>query len=463
MPVILADMLDAAPSAETQNLLLEIRGPSSRRLPVRPPHLTPEPLLARQCADAPPMNDSSGRPTHRRGGARIGVLAPRCVGLPDDAALLGPSLANEITTALSRFRWLSVVSTGTLERYARDNRDVSAIRRAGDVDYLLDGAIQRSRNNLRVTLRLLDLRQDNQVVWARRFDRPADDPLSVLDEISGEVAAQIEPIILLTEARRGAERQTSPETAYDHVLRAAPLIARLDREGFMRAGEHLATAIVLEPEHAPAHAWYAAWHGILISQGWGGDRRECEARALELAERAIVLDPFSAGAFAVAGHIRAIAHRDPREAAALHAHAMDLNPNLATAWALSAITQVYLGCLEDAERRYRRYKELSPLDPYSFIFDGLYAAIHVLKRDYPVAVTIGRAVTQLNPAYTAGYKPYLAALGHLGATQEAGPVLRRLLALEPKVTAERCLAVFPLQQVPDREHFAAGLRLAGMV
>jgi len=460
--VVLADLLDAAPSAETQNLLQELRGPSSKRLPVRPPHQVAEPPPGEERDSGTASNDNAGSKRQPGGGARIGVLPPRCVGLPDDAAYLGPSLANEITTALSRFRWMSVVSPGSLERSARDNRDVAAIRRANEIDFLVDGAIQRSRNNLRVTLRLLDLRRDNQVVWARRFDRPADDPLAAQEEISGEVAAQIEPVILLTEAKRSAERQNPPETAYELILRAAPFFARLERDGFMRAGQHLDRAIALEPENAPAHAWYAAWHGVLIMQGWEGDRDNIGARAVELAERAIVLDPYSAGAFVVAGHVRAITLYDPHEAAALHKRALDLNPNLAAAWALSAITEIFLGNIDEAARNYQRYKALSPLDPYSFLFDGLFASIHVLKHDYQSAVTIGRSVTQLNPSYATGYKPYLAALGHLGETREAELVLRRLLKIEPKVTIERCLMVFPLQRAADRNHFGAGLRLAGM-
>jgi TolB-like protein len=386
----------------------------------------------------------------------------RCVGLPDDISYLGPSLANEIITALSRFRWLSVISLNSFARLAPGSGDGSAIRHAGGIDFLLDGAIQRSRNKLRITLRLLDLRADNQVVWARRFDRPADDLLSVQEEIAAEVAAQIDPVMLLIQAKRSAAHPEANGSAYQLVLGSALLIMRLERDGFMRAGEHLARAIALEPDHGAAHTWYAAWHVLLVSQGWAANPAEAEARAAGLAERAIVLDPYSAAVFAVAGHVRAVIIRNPREAAALHERALELNPNLAAAWVLSAIAHVLLGDVKEAERRYGRYKVLSPLDPYSFMFDGLFGVVHVLKRDYHAAVAMGRTVTQLNPSYSAGYKLYLAALGHLGHRQEAGIVLRRLLAIEPNVSIERCICTFPLERQADRDHFAEGLRLAGV-
>jgi TolB-like protein len=396
----------------------------------------------------------------RRSGARVGVLPPRCVGLPEDVAHLGVSLANEITTVLPRFRWMSVVSSSSLAKFARDNRDGGAIRRALGIDFLLDGAIQRSRNRLRVTLRLLDLREDNQVVWAQKFERPADDLLLVQEEIAGEVAAQIDPVMLLIEAKRGTAPQKASQSAYELILATVPLITRLEQEGFMRAGDYLAKAIAIEPDHAGAHAWYASWYVLLISQGWAFDPAKAASRAGELADRAVLLDPYSAGGFAVAGHVRAVILRSPYESAALLDRALELNPNLAPAWALSAITQVLLGEADEAERRYRRYKALSALDPHSFVFDGLFASVHLLKRDYLAAAAIGRTVTQLNPAYSAGYKPYLAALGYLGWSQEAAVVLRRLLAIEPNITAERCLLTFPLARQEDRDHFAEGLRLA---
>jgi hypothetical protein len=58
--------------------------------------------------------------------------------------------------------------------------------------------------------------------------------------------------------------------------------------------------------------------------------------------------------------------------------------------------------------------------------------------------------------------PYLAALGHLGEGREAASILRRLRTIDAFVTAERCLTPFPLQRPADRDHFLAGLRLAGV-
>ncbi|MDR3537312.1 MAG: BTAD domain-containing putative transcriptional regulator [Acetobacteraceae bacterium] len=452
---VLADLLDAAPSQETQKLLSEIRGPSGSRMPLRPP------------APLPTADETDGEPPRRenrstRGGAHVGVLPMQLVGTTDEEAHLAPGLAEEITTALARFRWMFVVSSNSLGRFANESRDEAAIRRTFGIDFLLDGTIQRVRSRLRITVRLLDLRAGNQVVWARRFDRQTNDLLTLQDEIAAEVVAQIDPEILLIEARRSAARPPIDATAYDLMLRAIPLIGRLERGPFMKAGEYLKRSIELEPDYAAAYAWYAYWQMFLVGQDWADDPRAVMKEAGELAERAIVLDPFDARALTIAGHVRAFLHRRLREAITLHDRALSLNPNLAMAWALSAIAFAYMGDAEEAERRNNRYKRLSPLDPHAFFFDAFFILIHLLKRDYESAVAVGRSVIEMNPSFSATYKPYLAALGHLGRVQEAAVVRRRLLTIEPDFTVERFIATTALERQGDRDHYAEGLRRAGV-
>ncbi len=469
---VLADLLDAAPSQETQKLLAEIRGPYGSRVPVRAAPLPPVPLQGEPPQSAaPPVSEPAEpvavlEPRHElrtaRGGAHVGVLPMQFPGASEEDAHLAPGLAEEITTALSRFRWMFVVASSSLARFAADTRDEGAIRRTFGIDFLVTGSIQRVRSRLRITVRLLDLRAGNQVVWARRFDRQSNDLLTLQDEIAAEVVAQIDPEILLIEARRSSTRPPVDATAYDHVLRAIPLMWRMERAPFMQAGEYLARAIELEPDYAAAYAWYAYWHVFFVGEGWAESPRATIEQAGLLAERAIVLDPFDARGLAVAGHVRAFLHHRLREAISLHERALSLNPNLAMAWALSACAYAYLGEPEEAERRNNHYKKLSPLDPHAFFYDTFFIYIHLLKRDFESAVAIGRTVSEMNPSFSASHRLYLAALGHTGRAQEAAIIRQRLLALEPDFTVERFLASTPLQREVDRELFAEGLRLAGV-
>ena len=71
------------------------------------------------------------------------------------------------------------------------------------------------------------------------------------------------------------------------------------------------------------------------------------------------------------------------EAAALYDRALEINPNLAMTWALSAVNCFNMGDIEEAQRRYDTYKTLSPHHRLAFFLDALFGADpDVVRRDY---------------------------------------------------------------------------------
>lgn len=394
--------------------------------------------------------------------ARLGVAPLRALGDGAEDAHLPLGLAEEIATALARFRWIPLVSCSSLARYAAAGHDDQAIGARFELDFLLGGTVQRAQGRVRVMLRLSDLRAGGEVVWAQRFDRDSSDILAMQDEIAAEVVARIDPELLLMEARRAQARPVRDAAAYELLLRAIPAIYRLDRAAFMEAAGLLEAAIAREPDYAAAHAWYALWHVFLLGQGWAADPPSALARAGELAERAVLLDPADARGLTIAGHVRAFLHHRLDAAIAAHDRALALNPNLPMAWVFSAVAHAYRGEPEEALRRIDRYKRLSPMDPHAFFLDGAAMLPHLLMGDDAKVQELGRHVVELHPGISAHYKPYLSALGHLGRHEEAARVRARLLALEPNFTVRAFLAASPFAREVDRERFAAGLRLAGL-
>ena len=479
---VLAELLDSAPSEETQRLFNEVQSSGANVQPdVRPPPLErPE---RRQPPEARPSalksealdrsqsrmaqnisepRQESQRGSLQRGGARVGVMPLRLIGINESDSYLSVGLAEQISDALSRFRWLFVVASGSLARFSAETRHEAAIRRSFGIDFLLDGSVQREGDRLRVAMRLLDLRAGSQVVWNGRFDAEGTDLFSLMDDIATAVVGQIDPEILLIEMKRVAARPPQDLSANEMMLRAIGMIGRMEKDRFLEAGELLRQSVEKEPDFAAAHAWYAYWHIWLVGQGWGEPGKDHIADAERLAERAIALDNTDARALTIAGHVRAFLHHRLPEAIALHNRALQENPNLAMAWNLSGVAYAYMGELEEADRRAKRYKKLSPMDPYAFFYDTLRIIVALLRRDHELAAEVGREVSQMNPSFSASCRPYLAALGHLGLVDEAAEVRKRLLTIEPNFTVGSFIATSPYVRVEDRNHFAEGLRLAGL-
>lgn len=458
---VLADQLDAAPSMETQKLLAEIRGPGGVH---RPHHLSPVPRPAAFHEERAAGEDvgSGDAAAERRRQIRLGVLPFKSAGGEPGHAYLASAMADEITNALSSVRSVAVVASNALARFADENCDEDAIRQAFDLDYLLDGSIQHSRSRLRVSARLLDLGAHNQIAWARRFDCPAEDLLVSQDEIAAGIVAQIDPAILHIEGKRVALRNPATASAPELVLQAVPQMTRMEMKPFLHSGELLRRAIELEPDYAPAHAWLALWGTLLVEQGWARLLQDTIAESSRSAERAVQLDPLDPRALTIAGHVSAALQHRLHEAASLHEQALRLNQNLAMAWAFSAATHAFLGDLTEAEQRAARYEKLAGNHPFTAVFDTDIAVIHLLKRDYDAALAVGRTVTHTNPLRSAGFKPYLAALGHLGRRQEAAVALRRLLALDSQFSLQQFLEMAPFAREADRDVYVEGLRRAGV-
>jgi tetratricopeptide (TPR) repeat protein len=129
---------------------------------------------------------------------------------------------------------------------------------------------------------------------------------------------------------------------------------------------------------------------------------------------------------------------------------------------MSAATYCYLGQPDVALKNLARYKHLASLDPTAHFWDSVFTTAYNLKGDFEQAYRHGRRFVRENPDFSNGYKPLIAALGHLGRREEAAPYVQKLLQLEPHFTIARFIGSYPLARQEDRENYARGLELAGV-
>jgi DNA-binding SARP family transcriptional activator len=454
----LAQHAERMPSTETRALLAAIRAG-------RAAEPTVEPIQAPSKAEFTTAIAQARRGARFRG-VRLGVMPFRAMAseLADGLAF---GLAEEITTALARFRWISLIASPSLAVVQAEPPAVrDRLLRGLDIDFMLDGTIQRAGGRVRVMTRLLDMRATEaggaELVWSHRFDGDDTDLLTLQDRIAAETVARVDPQLLLREGHSASGRNTSDITAYDLLLRAIPAIYRLDEPSFRAARELLAAAVARDPKYAAAHAWWAYWSIFLIGQGWATDTAATLRRAGELADRAIALDPSDARGLTIAGHVRAfLEHRAP-EAMILHDRALELNPNLPLAWVLSGLALAYDGKHEAAISRAEEAHRLSPFDPHHFFYDACEMVPELALGRFDRVVELARRSVSIHPGLSSTYKGYLSALGHLGATEACAVVRGKLLALEPRFNVASALARSPLRRPADRALYAEGLRRAGL-
>ncbi len=101
-------------------------------------------------------------------------------------------MVEEITTALSRVRWLFVIARNSSFTYKGRAVDVKQVGRELGVHYVLEGSVRKSGGNVRFTAQLIDAAMGAHL-WADRFGGDLQDVFALQDLVAGSVAAIIEP------------------------------------------------------------------------------------------------------------------------------------------------------------------------------------------------------------------------------------------------------------------------------
>jgi DNA-binding SARP family transcriptional activator/TolB-like protein len=463
------------PGPETSRLLSELRGgsggvetgepePGVEPGAVEPPDAT----LAQQIAaseaieaDKDAVVSMAGHRLHGRSIATMAVLPPLDLDAGANDKLV-PALTEELVAQLAMHPVLAVVSGSALAQTLAQGRDDALLRRSFGLDYVLDGTILRGRLRIRIILRLLDLRLHGHVVWAKRFDCEPADAMDRLDDVAAMVSAQLPWELLVIESRRVGSRPAAQLTPIQLTLRALCLVMRPERLQNDKAGELLARAEALDPDHPLIAMVQAARHCVRAMQFWGSFRDEGGLAGAAM-HKALTGGHVASPTMALAGFIHGQLLDQPQTGLALIRRALEINPNMSMGQVFAAFVLVRMGELDEAERHFAIYKRLCPLHPLHHLFDGIAVTLALLQGRMEAAAELGRVLIELSPSLLYPAIPCLAAFGHLGLRDEAQRLLIRVQGLAPGLSIDRILVQMQLQRTVDQDCVANGLRAAGMV
>lgn len=323
--------------------------------------------------------------------------------------------------------------------------------------YVVSGSVQRDAAMLRVHVRLVDGRSNEQL-WSERFERPAADLFEVQDEIARRLAATLPAKLTETERALMAKRYTRSVAAYELFLEAQGLfLARGAREN-ERARELYRRAIEIDPRFARAYAGLAMTHALEHRLGPAPDARALE-RAHELARTALLIDPDIAQVHWALGFVHAQARRHPQALESLR-RAVEVQPSFADAYALMGGIHTYLGEPAKSIPLMRTAMRLKPEGGYLYYL--LTGRAYLFEGDTEQALINVREALLRNPA-DLETRLYLAAgLAAAGDIDAAKWEAEEIRALEPGFSLAGWLASYPLTSAPHRARLQQLLGMAGL-
>jgi len=221
--------------------------------------------------------------------ARLGiaVLQFSRIGSADDA-YLAAGLTDELMTQLAEVPQLRVASSTTVRAFADSTLTPQQLGPRLSVGALVEGSVQQAQNTLRVSTRLIDVR-DGSTLWSNRYQRSTDDVFGVQREIASAVVTALSQRLGIAARAPVGDKDTADPRAFDLFLRGRYALRARGLDSLRAAVSRFREAVRLDSSFARAWAGIAEASALLPVYGGGGwDVNGASVRAA--AQRAIALD-----------------------------------------------------------------------------------------------------------------------------------------------------------------------------
>jgi TolB-like protein/Tfp pilus assembly protein PilF len=368
----------------------------------------------------------SGKPASSVRAVAVLPFKPLVPGGSDD--YVGVALADALISELGVLETVSVRPLSTISRYARQAADPVEAGRALNVQLVVDGAIQRSGERLRVSVHLIRV-GDGSTVWSDRFDARWTDVFRVQDAIAEQVAHAL-AVQLTGEHRRTVQRRRPANLqAYEAYLKGRYFWNNRTAGDVQRALRYFGDAIGRDPEYASAYAGLADTFALLGSTALAvqppGDAGK---KAIAAAARALELDDSLAEAhvsyaFAVYSFDWEWSRGEQHFQRAI---ALDADYATAHYWYSLFLNQV--GRVDEALAAAERAVALEPLSPVGTYAVGL---AHYCARRFDRAREYAQRVLEVDPTYPLGLRLLGSSLAAEGRYQDAIPLYEQLVESAP--------------------------------
>jgi adenylate cyclase len=368
-------------------------------------------------------------------------------------------ITEDIIALLAGWRAFPVIARASAFTYKGKTFDVKKVGEELGVRYVVEGSVRKSGRRVRVTVQLI--RADtNHHIMAERYDRDLTDLFDLQDEIAHTIAGAIEPEILKFERERIAERPPQSEDAYELYQHGMWHHYRHTKEDNLEAQAFFRRALAIDANYPQAMAALAIAVCNAGFLGWADNAARNYEESLELAQRAVALDPRYPIARYALGLVYMWTRRSERAMAEFQ-EAIKLNPSYAAAHVVLGQMYLYGGRPEEAIAQAENGIRLSPTDPRLSLWLPALAGAHYCLGNYDKAIEIGRRSWTLNRNWPAGLRYVVAGLAELGRIEEAQTPLAELRRLN----ANLAFVEGNLQRLfTDRaavDHIIGGLRKAG--
>ena len=407
-----------------------------------------------------------------------------------NAEYLSEGITQSLINTLAQLPKLKVVSLMSAYRYKGKAIDPPAVARELGVHSILTGRMTRLGDSVTISAELIDADHDRQM-WGKQYQRKLTDVNSLQADITRDITDNLQ--LKLTGAQQNlmAQRPTENSEAYQLCLQGRFYWNRRTTGGLNKAIDYFQQAIVKDPNYALAYSGLADSYFSLTRNTSVLSPKEAGAKARQVAEKALELDPSLGEAHASMGNVFLVFEWDFAAAEREFRRAIDLNPSYPYAHQWYAELLYGIGRYEDSILEVRKAVELEPFAPIlqanlgiSLMFGGRFSEseqefrkLHEMNPNFPIAHyshaqlllrenKFDEAVAEMEYAVqsipeSSYYRAYLGfTLAKAGKTKEARKILGELIE-DAKTKYVSWLGIADIYAgLHEKDHMFAALELA---
>ena len=310
-----------------------------------------------QHADAPQLK------VERIESGSLAVMLFKNLSKDEEQAYFCEGFSEDLISALSRFRKLTVLSGNASFAYRDRSSSPKEIGQELGVRYILEGSVRKLGPRMRVSASLISAEREH-TVWSNNFDTTIDEIFDIQDELVETIVSTIVGRVEADALQELTSNRPENLAAYDVVLQGLEYHRRsmTAGENARKAHELFNKAIEIDPNYARAHAWSACslantagWYPQDFDDSWFDDCTASVTRALEI-------DPNDPEAHRIMGAIK-LSGGDFELATYHHERAVELCPSDAYIRSRYASLLIYLGEPQQALDEIHRAMRVDPFCP----------------------------------------------------------------------------------------------------
>lgn len=154
---------------------------------------------------------------------------------------------------LQKIKDLRVLSRTSAEKYRLSQKSIPEMAEELDVSYFVEGSGQKMGDKIVLNIQLIDGSKDRHL-WSKQYRREVSDIFELQQEISQDIAKEIQAVITPQEKSLIEKAPTENLQAYDSFLKGLDLLNKGGDENLIESVKYFDEAVEEDPSFAMAYA-----------------------------------------------------------------------------------------------------------------------------------------------------------------------------------------------------------------